>query len=1404
MSWSYVLRRVGYSVSLVLIAGLAFWAANQTLLATDHIELNQTSPNAVTATANQPVRSWNHVFGSSSMTDCTTASYGRSNEQTSAALTRSITWTTGSRRDGNYLCVRTLVDSAQTEYAYSAPLRIDLAGPTVRFESGRSDPASIQATINDYNNLHNQAAADTEILAAEVISGASFRYAILTSTSDCSVRNLNLRTVDTDLTRTSTTANNSTELKVNIPVSADNHGQYVCLKTTDRFGNVSYQSSARLDTVVERVSLTMTGNQVRLSAGEILTSVWVEASSSTTCNYISLATNSPSAQGVTSHTIGNIDTSSQSIVCFYVTDRQSNSAGFSYTFDTTDPTEPVISQSGRIVIATSSDTDQRDETDHRGDNDYPKNWGIKAWHSYFIDTDATTNLQNTLDSACSADNYGKSGAADDTNSIDAWRAYSTSSSRNRLVLSGSHSRYEAVCFRATDHSGRHNYNHAELNTYEAADAVINGQRSNYQNEITLTLSSTSKRATTWRWAIMEVGDTACDSSQIGSANPSTSNKIPVEDANIGGLFCVEVLLNDNSRIYQLVEVGNSPIDHNPPEITASWQRNSLRAEATDDLSGVKATSWQWQIITNPANAASSCQPDEDANPKITSWRGGSNTGSLGTSRNGQFICFRVSDNVGNTGYAHFEIAVVSQSTDTTRPTVNVRRNGKTVTASSPANDLPSVPDWRYVIRGDSNCDDNVFANAGSSLGYGNSVQLVDGDDVWVCFQVTDSANNAGHGKLRVDLAGPTITVSQSGNVVTATADETAKGWIYFRSDNHPDYCVADSEFNFNKRPTFVGRVVRNLTSADVGKYLCFRASDVHNNQSVAVYQISGPIGQPVQTRPLTISFAQGPTQLVASANRAVDTWRYLVYESAPTNCDKDNTYFDSDFAGHSHIVDLTVADNGRYYCFEATAADGTQGYASHRVNIATSPSTGQPTTPQPVDVLTVSIDQDDSQLTASANRTVTTWRYLIYATEPANCDDTNNYFAANNGRIGRSNVVDLIAEDVGRYYCFEATDAKNRKAYGLHQVEALVTPPAEPEVIKPDETPTPAPVVNVDIARKDNQLVATADHQIAQWRYLIYTAEPTCDDSNSYFDKGAANLVGKGHTANLIEQSVGRYYCFRAKTRSGQTGYAVHRVTRPVVSPIVEETPAPEDTRPPATPEPIKVTVGKSGNYLVARANQPIAQWRYLVYAAKPNCDDSNVYFQKTGSKVGLGNKAAWVATDSDRYYCFQAKTRDNRTGYALVLIPASATVVEPIPTNEQTIKPDTQQPEVQTPAPEPEQEAEQPPQPRPTSTTTVVNIHTTNQPPAAEQPDEDETETPVPDEDKPLPVDDTTSTPTTTTTTTDTSDDDGGSDEDDDLPWPWIAGGVAAAILVILLVFRPRRDHDDYDDEADSNSHDF
>ena len=1371
MSWSHVIRRVGYWGVLALVASLVYAVTSQTILASDHIELDQVSPNAVTATASQPVRNWNHVFSSSVLNDCSKVSYSSRNDQVSAARTRTITWNTGSRRDGHYLCVRTLVDTVGNEYAYGGPLRLDLAGPTIRFETGRATIDRLQATINDYSELHEQVDAATEIADGDVSTGASFRYAMLRSSSDCSVRNLNLQTMATDLTRQSTTANKLTELTVQVPVSADDHDRYVCLKATDQFGNVSYQVSSRLDTQIERVRFQIVDAGLRITASEVLSAVRAEVTSDSCSD---LASETPVAQGVTSYTAAY--TADDGLICFQLSDRQANTINYSYTLDRTSPGVPEINQSDRIVVATATDTDGRADT---GDNDYPKDWGIETWDSYFIDSDSD-NLVTTMENACDLDSYGQRGAGE--TAVDTWRVYDTRSSSNRLVLSSSHSRYEAICFRATDYAGNDSYGHQELDNFESTSPVIVGKRATNDNEITLSLSSTKLRVVTWRWTTMQIGDT-CDINKIPATTaPTTSNEIEVTSTDVGGFYCVEALLNDNERIYQIVEVGSSPVDDSAPTVEADWNRNALQASATDDLSGVKSTTWQWQIITDPDDAASSCQSDDTADPKITSWRRGSNTGSLGTSRNGQFICFRVSDNVGNVGYEHFEIEVVSQSTDTTRPTVNVRRSDHTVRATSTSNDLPSVPDWRYKISNDSGCNDNTFNTNDQAVGYGHTVQLVDGDDVWVCFQIADSAGNLGYGKLRVDLRGPTITVSQSGTQVTATADESSSNWIYFRTNEDPAYCVVGSDWNLGRQQTYVGRIVRGLTAGQVGQYLCFRTQDSHGNQSVAVYQISGPINPPFVGQ-LSISFAQSSTRLVASANRAVTTWRYLVYESAPTNCDQTNSYFDTTYAGQTNTVDINADNNRHYYCFEATAADGVKGYGSHRVNIPTGSSSPAPT---PVGALRVTVSRQGNRLTATANRTISDWRYLIYESKPANCDQTNLYFTASNGQVGRDNVVDLAPADSNRYYCFEAIDTNGLKAYALYRVgrvtEASFTPTPEPT----HPTTVTKPAIKVTIDRRNNQLIAVANQRIANWRYLVYAQRPNCDTTNTYFDALNAQ-VGEGQIAPVTEQTVGYYYCFRARTADGRVGFGLHRVTRAFVQPTTQPTPT-DPTLPPPLTTAVRISVSRNRTHVVAQANQNIASWRYLVYSQSPPCNNNNVYFERVNNAlVGTSNQAPWIEVSQDRYYCFRAKTADGRVGFAVHRIPA-ATVVRPQPTPAQP-RPE-QRPS--QPAPQPEQPTTRPATPAQPATTTTAAPAPPATPAAVAAVADPQPATPAEDKGKdeqpqtdnpPLAVQPTTETGPPVVI-----------DEDDDVPYAWIIGGVAAAILIVILAVWPRRRRTDDD----------
>ena len=1366
MSWSHVIRRVGYWGVLALVASLVYAVTSQTILATDHIELDQVSPNAVTATASQPVRNWNHVFSSRLLTDCSQVSYSSRNDQVSAARIRTITWNTGSRRDGHYLCVRTLVDGPGNEYAYSAPLRLDLAGPTIRFETGRASSDSLQATINDYSRLHYQTDAATEITDGDVSNGASFRYAMLRSSSDCSVRNLNLQTMATDLTRWSTIANQPTELTVGVPVSAEDHHRYVCLKATDQFGNVSYQVSSRLDTQIHLVRFQIVNSGLRITAGEVLAAIRAEATTGDTCDSASLAGNSPVAQGVTSYTVSY--TADDNLICLQLSDRQANIDNYTYTFDRTSPGVPLINQSDRIVVANATDTDDR--ATPIGDNDYPKKWGIETWDSYFIDTDSD-DLVTTMENACDIDSYGQHGAGE--TAVDNWRVYDTRSSSNRLVLSSSHSRYEAICFRTTDYAGNNSYGHQELAKFESTSPIIVGKRATNDNEITLSLSSTKLRVVTWRWTTMQIGDT-CDINQIPATTaPTTSNEIEVAGIDVGGFYCVEALLSDNERIYQIVEVGSSPVDDTAPTVEADWNRNALQASATDDLSGVKSTTWQWQIITDPDDASNSCQPDDTADPKITSWRHGSNTGSLGTSRNGQFICFRVSDNVGNVGYEYFEIEVVSQSTDTTRPTVNVRRDDRTVRATSTSNDLPSVPDWRYKISNDSGCNDSTFNTNDQAIGYGHTVQLVDGDDVWVCFQIADSAGNLGYGKLRVDLRGPTITVSQSGTQVTATADESASNWIYFRTNEEPAYCVIGQDWNLGRQQTYVGRIVRNLTDGQVGQYLCFRAQDSHGNQSVAIYQISGPINPPFVGQ-LSISFAQSSTRLVASANRTVATWYYLVYESAPTNCDRNNAYFGTTYAGQTNTVDINADDNGRYYCFEATAANGVKGYGSHRVNLPTGSSSPAPT---PVGALRVTVSRQSNRLTATANRTVSDWRYLIYESRPANCDQTNPYFTASNGQVGRDNVVDLAPADSNRYYCFEAIDTNGLKAYVLYRVGRVTEAPFTPA---PEPThPTAKPAIRVTIDHRNNQLIAVANQRIANWQYLIYSQRPNCDATNTYFDTLGAQ-VGEGQIGPVTEQTVGYYYCFRARTADGRVGFGLHRVTRAFVRPTSQPIPTGPTLPPPLTTA-VRISVSRTRTHVVARANQNIASWRYLVYSQSPPCNNTNVYFERVNNAlVGTSNQAPWIEVSQDRYYCFRAKTADGRVGFAVHRIPA-ATIVRPQPQPRPEQRPSQ-------PAPQPEQPTTSQPAPAQPAVTTTT--------PAPAQPATPVVTTPAEvKEDEQPQTDSPPLQPSPTETDPPVVEEE--EEDDDDVPYAWIIGGVAAAILVVVLAVWPRhrRTDDDTDD---------
>ena len=303
------------------------------------------------------------------------------------------------------------------------------------------------------------------------------------------------------------------------------------------------------------------------------------------------------------------------------------------------------------------------------------------------------------------------------------------------------------------------------------------------------------------------------------------------------------------------------------------------------------------------------------------------------------------------------------------------------------------------------------------------------------------------------------------------------------------------------------------------------------------------------------------------------------------------------------------------------------------------------------------------------------------------------------------------------------------------------------------------------------QLVARANKAIASWRYLAYNGRPTnCDSTNTYF---ASSFAGRTNVVNLRTSDQGDYYCFRAKTADGRAGFFIHQVVLPVPLPPVEPEPDPPVVI--ADPRPIKISFSQTEQRVVARANQTIAEWRYLIYSQPPNCNQTNSYLDRNDSRVGRSNQAVWVASLNDRYYCFRAKTADGRVGFAIYHIPA-VSVSEP-DTEAEEVAP-VEPPTVTTTAPEPEQ-PEEPEKPvaeptKPTVTAQPTEPTAEPEPTTTDADGDDQTMTdsqspPVPVEtDDPLPVD--------------------ADPEDGGIPsYVWAIAGVILATLIIAVIFRPR-----------------
>ena len=330
--------------------------------------------------------------------------------------------------------------------------------------------------------------------------------------------------------------------------------------------------------------------------------------------------------------------------------------------------------------------------------------------------------------------------------------------------------------------------------------------------------------------------------------------------------------------------------------------------------------------------------------------GTSNQITLDSSDNGKYYCYELTDEWRRKTYK-ISLLIRIQNlppppVDTTPPTITTRRSGDYLIAV--ANETGAS--WRsFGPQTTTSCSASTFnvpPSQRNSIGTSARITLDSSDNgKYYCYEATDDAGNKGYKissrisvetttlppPLPTDTTPPTITVEYAQNFLELSANESIASWRSFG----PQTTTSCSASTFNVSGSLLSKISTStfvtLDTSDNGKYYCFEATDSAGNKG---YKSSIVLSvQPGPGLQLTVNVQQSGNVLTASSN-TVRSWRSFGPQTT-TSCSAST--FDLPVPtptsllnkiGSSARITLDVADNGKYYCFEATDSAGNKGYKS--------------------------------------------------------------------------------------------------------------------------------------------------------------------------------------------------------------------------------------------------------------------------------------------------------------------------------------------------------------------------------------------------------------------------------------------------------------------------------------------
>ena len=378
-----------------------------------------------------------------------------------------------------------------------------------------------------------------------------------------------------------------------------------------------------------------------------------------------------------------------------------------------------------------------------------------------------------------------------------------------------------------------------------------------------------------------------------------------------------------------------------------------------------------------------------------------------------------------------------------------------------------------------------------------------------------------------------------------------------------------------------------LDSSDNGKYYCYELTDEWRRKTYKIsplIRIQNLPPPPVDTTPPTITTRRSGNYLIAVANETGASWRSFGPQTT-TSCSASTFNVppsERGKIGTSARVTLDTADNGKYYCYEATDDAGNKGYKiSSRISVET--TTLPPPLPTDTTPPKITVRQSGNALSATANETGASWRSFGPQTTTSCSTSTFNVPPSQRSSIGTSARITLDSSDNGKYYCYEATDNANNKGYKISGRITLDTVPPPPP---PEPTDTTPPRVTVQ--QSGNVLTATANETVQSWRSIGPQTTTSCSASTFNLPvptpTSLLNKIGSSARITLDSSDSGKYYCFKATDNAGNEGYKIS--LKLITSSPLQIISIKEETKSQSEPRP---------HTLVATANQP-ADWRVVEF----------------------------------------------------------------------------------------------------------------------------------------------------------------------------------------------------------------